>query len=79
IAELTSQQVNLDFQVLTVEKGGAKRVLTLPKELIPDMESHLSGRYVFEKKGQTNSRQWFFNRLTEYVQSIGTPDWTDQK
>ncbi|WP_105140074.1 site-specific tyrosine recombinase XerD [Streptococcus suis] len=79
IAELTSQQVNLDFQVLTVEKGGAKRVLTLPKELIPYMKSHLSGRYVFDKKGQTYSRQWFFNRLTEFVQSIGKPDWTAQK
>ncbi|HEM2786294.1 TPA: site-specific tyrosine recombinase XerD [Streptococcus suis] len=79
IAELTSQQVNLDFQVLTVEKGATKRVLSLPKELIPYMEPHLSGSYVFDKKGQTYSRQWFFNRLTEFVQSIGKPDWTAQK
>ncbi|HFI0213781.1 TPA: site-specific tyrosine recombinase XerD [Streptococcus suis] len=79
IAELTSQQVNLDFQVLTVEKGGAKRVLTLPKELLVYLEGHLTGIYVFDKKGQTYSRQWFFNRLTEFVQSIGKPDWTAQK
>ncbi|MBO3755565.1 site-specific tyrosine recombinase XerD [Streptococcus suis] len=79
IAELTSQQVNLDFQVLTVEKGATKRVLSLPKELISYMEPHLSGSYVFDKKGQTYSRQWFFNRLTEFVQSIGKPDWTAQK
>ncbi|HEM3716582.1 TPA: site-specific tyrosine recombinase XerD [Streptococcus suis] len=79
IAELTSQQVNLDFQVLTVEKGGAKRVLTLPKELLVYLEGHLTGMYVFDKKGQTYSRQWFFNRLTEFVQSIGKPDWTAQK
>ncbi|HFH9839042.1 TPA: site-specific tyrosine recombinase XerD [Streptococcus suis] len=79
IAELTSQQVNLDFQVLTVEKGGAKRVLTLPKELLVYLEGHLTGSYVFDKKGQTYSRQWFFNRLTEFVQSIGKPDWTAQK
>lgn len=79
IAELTSQQVNLDFQVLTVEKGGAKRVLTLPKELLVYLEGHLTGMYVFDKKGQAYSRQWFFNRLTEFVQSIGKPDWTAQK
>ncbi|HFU4054780.1 TPA: site-specific tyrosine recombinase XerD [Streptococcus suis] len=79
IAELTSQQVNLDFQVLTVEKGGAKRVLTLPKELLVYLEGHLTGMYVFDKKGQTYSRQWFFNRLTEFVRSIGKPDWTAQK
>ncbi|HFI0405690.1 TPA: site-specific tyrosine recombinase XerD [Streptococcus suis] len=79
IAELTSQQVNLDFQVLTVEKGATKRVLTLPKELLVYLERHLTGMYVFDKKGQTYSRQWFFNRLTEFVQSIGKPDWTAQK
>ncbi|HEP1844314.1 TPA: site-specific tyrosine recombinase XerD [Streptococcus suis] len=79
IAELTSQQVNLDFQVLTVEKGATKRVLTLPKELLVYLEGHLTGIYVFDKKGQTYSRQWFFNRLTEFVQSIGKSDWTAQK
>ncbi|HEP1793833.1 TPA: site-specific tyrosine recombinase XerD [Streptococcus suis] len=79
IAELTSQQVNLDFQVLTVEKGGAKRVLTFPKELLVYLEGHLTGMYVFDKKGQTYSRQWFFNRLTEFVRSIGKTDWTAQK
>ncbi|HFI0148846.1 TPA: site-specific tyrosine recombinase XerD [Streptococcus suis] len=79
IAELTSQQVNLDFQVLTVEKGGAKRVLSIPRELLVYLEGHLTGSYVFDKKGQTYSRQWFFNRLTEFVQSIGKPDWTAQK
>ncbi len=79
IAELTSQQVNLDFQVLTVEKGATKRVLTLPKELLVYLEGHLTGMYVFDKKGQTYSRQWFFNRLTEFVQSIGKSDWTAQK
>ncbi|NQN54795.1 site-specific tyrosine recombinase XerD [Streptococcus suis] len=79
IAELTSQQVNLDFQVLTVEKGGAKRVLTMPKELLVYLEGHLTGMYVFDKKGQTYSRQWFFNRLTEFVRSIGKSDWTAQK
>ncbi|HFI0455262.1 TPA: site-specific tyrosine recombinase XerD [Streptococcus suis] len=79
IAELTSQQVNLDFQVLTVEKGATKRVLTLPKELLVYLAGHLTGIYVFDKKGQTYSRQWFFNRLTEFVQSIGKSDWTAQK
>lgn len=78
IAELTSQQVNLDFRVLTVEKGTSRRVLSLPKELLPYLEGRLSGHYLFDKKGQPYSRQWFFNRLTAYVQSIGKAEWTAQ-
>lgn len=79
IAELTVDDLNLDFQVLTVQKGQTKRVLDIPKEILPYLENHLTGVYLFDKKGQTYSRQWFFNRLTEFVSSIGRPDWTAQK
>lgn len=79
IAELTVDDLNLDFQVLTVQKGQTKRVLDIPKEILPYLENRLTGVYLFDKKGQTYSRQWFFNRLTEFVSSIGRPDWTAQK
>lgn len=79
IAELTVDDLNLDFQVLTVQKGQTKRVLDIPKEILPYLENRLTGVYLFDKKGQTYSRQWFFNRLTEFVSSIGRSDWTAQK
>ncbi|MFI3124976.1 site-specific tyrosine recombinase XerD [Streptococcus suis] len=79
IAELTVDDLNLDFQVLTVQKGQTKRVLDIPKEILPYLENRLTGVYLFDKKGQPYSRQWFFNRLTEFVSSIGRSDWTAQK
>ncbi|WP_156010826.1 site-specific tyrosine recombinase XerD [Streptococcus ruminantium] len=79
IAGLTSENINLEFQVLTVQKGSSKRVLSLPREIIPYLSGYLSGYYLFDKKGNTYSRQWFFNRLTEFVQSIGKASWTAQK
>lgn len=79
IAGLISENINLEFQVLTVQKGSSKRVLSLPREIVPYLSGHLSGYYLFDKKGSTYSRQWFFNRLTEFVQSIGKVDWTAQK
>ncbi|HFI0442119.1 TPA: site-specific tyrosine recombinase XerD [Streptococcus suis] len=79
IAELTVDDLNLVFQVLTVQKGQTKRVLDIPKEILPYLENRLTGVYLFDKKGQTYSRQWFFNRLTEFVSSIGRSDWTAQK
>lgn len=79
LARLESCQVNLDFQVVTVQKGNEKRVLALPKELIPYLSLYLAGRYVFDKKGQPYSRQWLFKRLREFVESIEKPDWTAQK
>ncbi len=79
MAGLTTAEVQLDFQVLTVVRCQSKRVLSLPKAILPYLEGHLSGVYLFDKKGRTYSRQWFFNRLTEYIQSIGKPDWTAHK
>lgn len=79
LAVLTVADVNLDFQVVTLKKGKNKRVLSLPQEVLPYLEEVLSATYVFDKKGQAYSRQWFFNRLTEYVRSIGKTDWTAQK
>lgn len=79
LAILTVEDVNLEFQVVTLKKGQNKRVLSLPQEVVPYLEEALSEIYVFDKKGQPYSRQWFFNRLTEYVRSIGKTDWTAQK
>lgn len=79
IAGLMTEQVNIEFQVLTVQRGSSRRVLGLPKEMIPYLKHRLTGYYLFDKNGKSYSRQWFFNRLTEYVQSIEKIEWTAQK
>lgn len=76
---LKSQAVNLDFKVITVVRGRDKRVLQIPDLLLPYLEGHLSGVYLFDKKGQTYSRQWFFNRLTAFLNQVGLADLTAQK
>lgn len=78
IGEIRLQDINLDFQVLTVQKSNRKRILSLPKDLIPYLRGPFSGTYLFDKKGQTYSRQWLFNRLAAFLRLIGKREWTAQ-
>ncbi len=79
IAKIESKDVQLDFGVITVERDAVKRVMALPQAILPFLKHHLAGLYLFDKKGATYSRQWFFNRLKDYLQVIGHEDWTAQK
>lgn len=79
ITQLETKDINLEFQVMTVEREGQRRVVKLPKELLPYLQAQLTGTYLFDKKGQSYSRQWLFNRLSEYVTSLGKKEWTAQK
>lgn len=72
--------VDLDFQVLTVTRSGQKRILPIPDQLLSVLA--LQGRkgvYLFDKKGSPYSRQWFFNRLSEFLEEQGKSEWTAQK
>ncbi|MGZ7186191.1 site-specific tyrosine recombinase XerD, partial [Streptococcus pyogenes] len=71
IALIRQENLDLSFQILTLENEKGKRIMNLPKDLIPYLENQLVGTYLFDKKGQSYSRQWFFNRLSEFVASIG--------
>ncbi|MDO5078209.1 MAG: site-specific tyrosine recombinase XerD [Streptococcus minor] len=78
IAGLRQEELNLDFQMLSLEKARDRRIISLPKELLPYLQGLPSGTYLFDKKGQPYSRQWFFNRLSEFAASIGHREWTAQ-
>ena len=78
IALLRQEDLQLDFQMLSLQTKRGKRIMSLPKELLPYLEGLPAGTYLFDKKGQPYSRQWFFNRLSEFVASIGHREWTAQ-
>ncbi|HFH9837504.1 TPA: site-specific tyrosine recombinase XerD [Streptococcus suis] len=75
---LKLENIDLDFQVLTLEKAGQKRIISLPKQLLPHLETRNNQIYLFDKQGKNYSRQWFFNRLSEYVGQLGHREWTAQ-
>lgn len=78
IALLRQEDLQLDFQMLSLQTKKGKRIMSLPKELLSYLEGLPAGTYLFDKKGQPYSRQWFFNRLSEFVASIGHSEWTAQ-
>ena len=78
IALLRQEDLQLDFQMLSLQTKKGKRIMSLPKELLPYLEGLPAGTYLFDKKGEPYSRQWLFNRLSEFVASIGHREWTAQ-
>ena len=78
IALLRQEDLQLDFQMLSLQTKKGKQIMSLPNELLPYLEGLPAGTYLFDKKGQPYSRQWFFNRLSEFVASIGHSEWTAQ-
>lgn len=71
--------IDKDLQVVTVRRGQSVRVLKLPKAVLPYLDWACDQRYLFDKKGQPYSRQWFFKQLTAYLNEIGRGDLTAQK
>ena len=78
ITNLRQEYLNLEFQMMTLVKDQDRRIISLPKEILPYLKEQPVGTYLFDKKGQPYSRQWFFNRLSEFVASIGHQEWTAQ-
>lgn len=81
IAGITVANLNLSFQVLTLQTTKGVRVLALPKDLLIFLEKQVIGKeqYLFEHQGQAFSRQWFFNQLKAFLESLGRRDLTAQK
>lgn len=71
ILQIKVADVNLDFQVLKVEKSGQKRIIKLPDTLVKEMDSYLTGTYLFEKNGKSYSRQWGFRQLEAFLSEQG--------
>lgn len=78
LISLRVENIDLNFQVLTLERGGQKRILSLPKSVLPYLVGRKKQVYLFDKQGRSYSRQWFFNRLSEYVGQLGHREWTAQ-
>ncbi|HFI0235517.1 TPA: site-specific tyrosine recombinase XerD [Streptococcus suis] len=75
---LKLEQLDLEFHILNLDRGGQRRILSIPKTLLPYLESRRDQVFLFDKQGQPYSRQWFFNRLSAYVGTLGHREWTAQ-
>ena len=67
ILALKTSDVNLDFQVLRINKASQQRILSLPTNLLAELEPLMGQTYLFEKAGKPYSRQWAFRQLEAFL------------
>lgn len=83
IAWIKLADLDLEFQVIRLQKSDQVRILPLPEVLLAWLRQTSSDRlketYLFDKKGQPYSRQWFFNQLNSFLKQVGFSDLTAQK
>ena len=73
ILSLKIADINLDFQVLRINKASQQRIVTIPTTLIPELESLMGQTYLFERGEKAYSRQWAFRQLESFVKEKGFP------
>ena len=78
ILALKTSDVNLDFQVLRIIKASQQRVLSLPTNLLAELEPLMGQTYFFEKAGKRYSRQWAFRQLEAFLKEKGFSDLSAQ-
>ena len=78
ILALKTSDVNLDFQVLRVNKASQQRILSLPTNLLAELEPLMGQTYLFEKSGKPYSRQWAFRQLEAFLKEKGFSDLSAQ-
>lgn len=78
IAQIQVADVRKDLGILTLEKEGKKRVISLPDPLLEHLVFPKDQVYWFDHGRRPYSRQWLFHRLREFTQSIGHEEWTAQ-
>ena len=78
ILALKTSDVNLDFQVLRVNKASQQRILSLPTNLLGELEPLMEQTYLFEKAGKPYSRQWAFRQLEAFLKEKGFSDLSAQ-
>ena len=78
ILALKTSDVNLDFQVLRVKKASQQRILSLPTNLLVELEPLMGQTYLFEKAGKPYSRQWAFRQLEAFLKEKGFSDLSAQ-
>ena len=78
ILALKTSDMNLDFQVLRVNKASQQRILSLPTNLLAELEPLMGQTYLFEKAGMPYSRQWAFRQLEAFLKEKGFSDLSAQ-
>ena len=78
ILALKTNDVNLDFQVLRINKASQQRILSLPTNLLAELEPLMGQTYLFEKAGKPYSRQWAFRQLEAFLKEKGFSDLSAQ-
>ena len=78
ILALKTSDVNLDFQVLRVNKASQQRILSLPTNLLAELKPLMGQTYLFEKAGKPYSRQWAFRQLEAFLKEKGFSDLSAQ-
>ena len=68
---LQVKDIQLEFQILSIEKAGQKRIVQLSTELTEELRKVASGTFLFEKKGRPYSRQWAFRQLEAFLVEKG--------
>lgn len=78
ILALKVADINLDFQVLRINKASQQRIVAIPRTLIPELEPLMGQTYLFERAGKAYSRQWAFRQLESFVKEKGFPELSAQ-
>ncbi|MCS4488834.1 site-specific tyrosine recombinase XerD [Streptococcus sciuri] len=79
IAYLKNEMIDLEFGVIRLEKKNCLRIVTLPKQLVAPLKKKVMKKgYLFSHNGKPYSRQWYFNKLTTYLEGIGLANETAQ-
>ncbi|WP_248034837.1 site-specific tyrosine recombinase XerD [Streptococcus sp. oral taxon 431] len=78
ILAIKTGDVNLDFQVLRIKKASQQRILSLPTNLLAELEPLMGQSYLFEKSGKPYSRQWAFRQLEAFLKEKGFSDLSAQ-
>ena len=78
ILAIKISDVNLDFQVLRINKASQQRILSLPTKLLAEVEPLMGQTYLFEKAGKPYSRQWAFRQLEAFLKEKGFSDLSAQ-
>ena len=78
ILAIKISDVNLDFQVLRINKASQQRILSLPTKLLAELEPLMGQTYLFEKTGKPYSRQWAFRQLEAFLKERGFPELSAQ-
>lgn len=80
IAGLRLADFDLGLQVLRLQSHRGIRVMTLSKALLPFLERAAEAQqlYLFDHDAKPFSRQWFFNQLRDFLESIGCAELSAQ-